>query len=123
MKPILGLRTVIYHVPDLAEAKEWYSKAFETEPYFDEPFYVGFDVGGYELGILPESEPYAERTANVEAYWGVEDIHAHAERILKLGAEEHTEIKDVGEGILVTTLYDPWKNVIGLIYNPFFKLK
>ena len=51
-----GIRTVIYKQPDLAKAKQWYSKAFKTEPYFDEPFYVGFNIGGYELGLLPEPE-------------------------------------------------------------------
>lgn len=34
---MLGLRTAIYKVGDISSAKEWYTKAFETEPYFDEP--------------------------------------------------------------------------------------
>lgn len=51
---ILGLRTAIYHVPDLARAKAWYAEAFGVAPYFDEPFYVGFSVGGYELGLDPD---------------------------------------------------------------------
>ena len=45
-----GLRTVIYRVPDLAKAKAWYTEAFGVAPYFDEPFYVGFQIGGFELG-------------------------------------------------------------------------
>ena len=52
----LGLRTVIYHAPDLAKAKAWYAAAFNVAPYFDEPFYVGFNVGGYELGLNPEPQ-------------------------------------------------------------------
>ena len=47
----LGLRTVIYRVRDLAAAKAWYANAFGAQPYFDELFYVGFEVGGYELGL------------------------------------------------------------------------
>ena len=47
---ILGLRTTLYRVPDLNEGKEWYAKAFDTPPYFDESFYVGFNIGGYEPG-------------------------------------------------------------------------
>jgi hypothetical protein len=43
----LGLRTAIYPAPDLAAAKNWYSKILETEPYFNQPFYVGFNVGGF----------------------------------------------------------------------------
>ncbi len=120
-KNILGLRTVIYLVPDMQEAKEWYTRAFGKGPYFDESFYIGFEIGGYELGLFPEGENQ-KRGDNVEAYWGVEDIRAEHQRFLELGAKEHTEIKDVGGGIEVTTLLDPWDNVIGLIYNPHFKL-
>jgi hypothetical protein len=32
---IRGLRTVVYHVPDLAKAKAWYTQVLEWEPYFD----------------------------------------------------------------------------------------
>jgi len=53
-KKILGLRTTIYKVSDIAKAQKWYADAFETKPYFDEPFYVGFNIGGYELGLQPE---------------------------------------------------------------------
>ena len=57
----LGLRTCIYPVPDLAAAKAWYARAFGVEPYFDEPFYVGFEIGGYELGLIPAQEALAAR--------------------------------------------------------------
>jgi len=50
----LGLRTAIYYAPDLAKAKSWYSRILGLEPYFDQPFYVGFNVGGYELGLDPD---------------------------------------------------------------------
>ena len=46
---LLGLRTTIYKVGDINKAKEWYSKAFGVQPYFDQPFYVGFNIGGFEL--------------------------------------------------------------------------
>ena len=45
---ILGLRTTIYPVNDIAAAKTWYSQVLEQPPYFDEAFYVGFAVGGFE---------------------------------------------------------------------------
>ena len=54
---LLGLRTVIYPAPDLAAAKSWYSKFLGQAPYFDQPFYVGFSVGGFELGLLPNATP------------------------------------------------------------------
>jgi hypothetical protein len=51
---ILGLRSAIYPVGDIAAAKAWYEKVLERKPYFDEPFYVGFEVGGFELGLIPD---------------------------------------------------------------------
>jgi len=120
-KKILGLRTTIYRVEDINAAKEWYAKAFETQPYFDEPFYVGFDIGGYELGLQPEEQPTKDKAENVVAYWGVNDIDTEFNRFVALGATEYEKPKDVGEGIIVATLKDPWANIIGLIYNPHFK--
>jgi len=46
------LRTVIYHAPDILAAKEWYINATGIQPYFDEPFYVGFDINGFGSGLL-----------------------------------------------------------------------
>ena len=54
---ILGLRTTIYKVDDITKAKAWYTKVFQTTPYFDEPYYVGFNIGGYELGLQAEESP------------------------------------------------------------------
>jgi lactoylglutathione lyase len=119
---ILGLRTSIYHVSELEKAKQWYAKAFEKAPYFDEPFYVGFEIGGYELGLIPEETPIENKTGNVEVYWGVNDIEMEHKRFIELGATEHTVITNVGGPLLVSTLLDPWHNLIGLIYNPLFKL-
>ncbi|MBX2915639.1 MAG: VOC family protein [Cyclobacteriaceae bacterium] len=116
-----GLRTTIYKVPDLAAAKDWYTHVFQVKPYFDEPFYVGFNIKGYELGLLPE-EGYSTKADNVLSYWGVDKIEEAFERILSLGATVHEAPTNVGGEIVVATLYDPWKNVIGLIYNPEFRV-
>jgi len=118
-KPFLGLRTVIYAAPDLNATKEWYAKALDIAPYFDEPFYVGFNVGGYELGLIPDA-PIAE--GSTITYWGVADIAEIKERLLTLGATLHTDIQDVGDGIKTAALKDPFGNVVGLIENPHFKL-
>lgn len=118
---ILGLRTVIYRVPDLEKAKAWYTQVFGKSPYFDESFYVGYEIGGYELGLFPDDK-LENKTPNIETYWGVDDIESEHRRFIELGAKEHTTIQDVGSGILVSTLLDPWDNVIGLIFNPHFKL-
>lgn len=119
---ILGLGTVIYQTRDLAGAKAWYSQAFGVEPYFDEPFYVGFDVAGYELGLSPDSDVADPGRGGSVAYWRVEAIEAAVERFAALGAAVLSPIQDVGEGIKVATVGDPEGNLIGLIENPHFRL-
>lgn len=121
MGQFLGLRTVIYGVSDIAEAKAWYTQLLEQEPYFDEEFYVGFNVCGYELGLNPDARSVTSRADGVVAYWGVEDMAAQVERLNALGARQHSEATDVGEGILVATFLDPYGNIFGLIENPHFQ--
>ncbi len=119
---MLGLRTTIYKVGDITAAKAWYSKAFQTSPYFDEPYYVGFNIAGYELGLQPEANPTTEKPETVVAYWGVEAIDVEYERLLALGAKTNEKPFNVGGELMTATLKDPWGNVIGLIYNPEFRL-
>ena len=116
----LGLRTVVYKVTDLNAARAWYTKAFGIEPYFDEAFYVGFNIGGYELGLLPEENPTKEKSESGIAYWGVEDAQESFDKLIKLGAIVHEEPHDVG--VIVASVKDPWGNIIGIIFNPHFKL-
>ncbi len=118
---MLGLRTAIYHVDDLQAAKEWYAKVLGIDPYFDEPFYVGFNVGGYELGLNPDTSKVTKGSSSY-AYWGVKDARAKYQRLLELGAAPHEEVQDVGGGILVATVLDAWGNVFGIIENPHFKI-
>lgn len=118
-----GLRSLISQVPNLSEAKAWYTDVLGFGPYFDEPFYVGFNVGGYELGLLPEDgETPATRGAAVTCYWGVDDIEAAKDRLVGLGAKLMHDIADVGGGIRTAEFQDPWGNQFGIIYNPHFKL-
>lgn len=117
---MLGLRTTIYQVPDLAAAKAWYTKAFGQAPYFDEPFYVGYNIGGFELGLLPAKVVTTGQPDNVLSYWGVEDIEATYQHLLDVGATAHEAPHSVGEPLLVASVRDPWENVIGLIFNPAF---
>ncbi len=115
----LGLRTVLYPAPDLAATKDWYIQALGFPPYFDEPFYVGFNVGGYELGLDPNATP---GESGQQIYWGVANIQAAVEHLESLGATISSAIQDVGDGILVATLRDPFGNALGVIENPHFAL-
>lgn len=115
-----GLRTTIYQVSELGKAKAWYENALGVAPYFDEPFYVGFDVAGFELGLQAQA-PAMQPVENVVAYWGVDDAQAACDHLLALGASLHGAVQDVGGGIKVATVRDPFGNVFGVIDNPHFK--
>ena len=115
-----GLRTVIYSVADLAAAKDWYGRTFGIAPYFDEPFYVGFNVGGYELGLLPSEGGTSGGVGGTFAYWGVDDASSALAAAVAAGAKAHTPVEDVGGGIRTAVVLDPWGNAVGLIENPHF---
>jgi predicted enzyme related to lactoylglutathione lyase len=112
---LLGLRTVIYPAPDLAAAKAWWTSLLGSGPYFDEPFYVGFEVAGYELGLLPGADP------GVQAYWGVEDTDAAVAAAVAVGATVHTPATEVGEGIVTALVSTPDGSLVGFIRNPHFR--
>lgn len=114
---LLGLRTAIYPAPDLARAREWYSELLGIKPYFDQPFYVGFAVGGFELGLLPDAVPGQQ---GPQPLWGVASAAAAWERLLALGATPLEPVNDVGEGIRVAAVLDPFGNRLGIIENPHF---
>jgi predicted enzyme related to lactoylglutathione lyase len=118
-----GLRTVIYHVPDLEQAKAWYSMILGKEPYFDQPFYVGFSVGGYELGLDPDPGAGASGAGGPTTYWGVSNADDALARLIELGAGQHSAVQDVGDGIRVATVTDPFGNIVGIIENPHFSLE
>jgi predicted enzyme related to lactoylglutathione lyase len=118
-----GLRTVVYPSPDLDAAKRWWSGLLGQDPYFDEPFYVGFDVGGYELGLQPDDEAGQQGLGGAVPYWGVADAAAAHARLVSLGAVSLGPVQEVGEGIRVAVLQDPFGNALGIIENPHFAVR
>lgn len=115
---MLALRTTIYKVGNIEEATEWYSKAFETASYFNEPYYVGFNIVGFELGLQPEENPTTDKIESVVSYWGVNEIQETYDRLIKMGSTENEKPYNVGGELMTATVKDPFGNVIGLIYNP-----
>jgi uncharacterized glyoxalase superfamily protein PhnB len=77
-------------------------------------------VAGYELGLDPNST--ASGPGGTIAYWGVADARAAFDRLISLGATARSDVQDVGEGIRVATVVDPFGNVFGIIENPHFSL-
>ena len=118
---MLGLRTTIYRVSDVDKAKAWYAEAFGTQPYFDDAFYVGFNIGGYELGLMRDETPAGDKTVSVVSYWGVEDVKSAVAHLTALGARVTEKPTNVGGEIVVAAVSDPWGNALGVIYNPEFR--
>lgn len=114
----LGLRTVIYPAPDLDAAKAWWTSLLGVDPYFDEPFYVGYTVAGYELALLPD----LDSAVGAITYWGVRDCDEAMAWLLNSGAREREPVTDVGNDIRTATVLDPAGNVVGIIENPHFHL-
>ena len=79
-----------------------------------EPFYVGFEVAGYELGLLPDADP----ALGALTYWGVADAAVAVEAAVALGATVHTAPTDVGDGIVTATVTTPQGTITGFIVNP-----
>ena len=114
---IKGLRTAIYPAPDLQAAKAWYEQVLERKPYFDEPFYVGFSVGGFELGLVPDGTP---GTTGPQALWGVDNADSAYAKLLALGTSTLEAVTDVGGGIRAAAVQDPFGNRFAIIENPHF---
>jgi len=108
-----GIKTVLHPVSDLAKAKAVYAALLGIEPQADAPYYVGFDVEGQHIGLVPGG---GGMTSPV-AYWHVSDIEAKLAEVTEAGAAVQDAPHEVGGGRLVATFTDPDGNVLGLIQD------
>src|SRR2546425_1247510 len=119
----LGPRTAHGHLPRLrSQARQaLVCRAFGVQPYFDEAYYVGFQLGGFELGLDPDVTGVPPGPGGCVAYWGVPNLDSAVQQFTKAGATVTAPIQDVGGDIRVATVADPFGNLLGLIENPHFK--
>jgi predicted enzyme related to lactoylglutathione lyase len=111
-----GVKTIIYPVKDLAQAKQLYTTLLGVEPYADKPYYVGFQVGGQDIGLDPNG--HRQGMAGPVCYWHVDDMQQTLQALLAAGAETQQEVKDVGGGKLTAMVKDADGNIIGLLQMP-----
>jgi predicted enzyme related to lactoylglutathione lyase len=111
-----GIRTVIYPVTDLAQAKTLYRTLLGVEPYGDEPYYVGFRVGDQEIGLDPHG--HHQGMTGPVGYFHVSDIHQSLQALVDAGAHTQQEVTDVGGGKLIASVKDADGNIIGLLQFP-----
>jgi len=107
-----GIKTIIYPVKDISQAKTRFGKLLGVEPYADQPYYVGFKVGDQDIGLVPNGQ-----NAGMTAFYHVDDIKNSLQILLDAGAETIQDIKDVGGGRLISSAKDKDGNIIGLIQN------
>src|SRR6202453_5231100 len=110
-----GIKTVLHPVSDLATAKAVYTALLGVPPSADSPYYVGFDVEGQHIGLVPSGGPQAMDSP--VAYWHVADIEAKLAEVTAAGASVNEPARDVGHGRLVATVTDPDGNVLGLLQD------
>jgi predicted enzyme related to lactoylglutathione lyase len=111
-----GIKTVLHPVSDLAKAKAVYAALLGVEPQADADYYVGFDVAGQHIGLVPGGGP--QHVTSPVAYWHVPDIEAKLAEVIAAGASPNDPVRDVGHGRLVATVTDPDGNVLGLLQDP-----
>ncbi|MFK4227377.1 VOC family protein [Streptomyces sp. NPDC019890] len=108
-----GIKTVIYPVRDLAKAKALFAELLGVEPIMDEAYYVGYRVGGQDVGLDPHG--HSKGMTGPVGYWHVDDIRASVKALIDAGAEEQQEVQDVGGGKLTAVVKDADGNIIGLL--------
>ncbi len=111
-----GIKTIVYPVKDLAKAKVLDGELVGVEPYADEPYYVGFRVGGQEIGLDPNGHSQGMR--GPVNYWHVDDINKSLKALPDAGAEVQQEVRDLGGGKLIASVKDADGNATGLLQSP-----
>ncbi|GAA0249033.1 VOC family protein [Saccharothrix mutabilis subsp. mutabilis] len=111
----MSVKTVLHPVSDLTAAKAVYTALIGASPQVDEPYYVGFDVAGQHIGLVPGGGP--QGMTSPVAYWHVADIEATLAEVTAAGATVKDPVSDVGGGRLVATFTDPDGNVLGILQD------
>ena len=107
-----GMNTIIYPTKDIAGAKQLYRTLLDSDTVIDQPYYVGFEVDGQDIGLDPNG--HSKGMTGPVAYWDVDDIRTALERLLSAGAALRQDVTDVGVK-LIATIADADGNLIGLL--------
>src|SRR6476469_5732213 len=112
---VQGIKTVLHPVSDVEKAKVVYTALLGVEPSADSAYYVGFDVAGQHIGLLPGGGP--QGLTSPVAYWHVDDIEATLAAVTAAGATVKDPPNEVGGGRVVASVIDPDGNILGLIQD------
>ena len=104
---------IIYPAQDLGETKRRFTALLGTEPYVDQPYYVGFRTDGREIGLDPSGA-----SSGPIAYWDTDDIAGSVADLTGAVWQVISQPHDVGRGLLVAQLSDGNGTTVGLRQEP-----
>ena len=107
-----GLNALLFPTSDPARMKRLLSVVLGGEPAFDDAYYVGWQMGGLNIGLDPNGR--TRGMAGATPFFDVEDIRATVDALKALGATLEEDVRPVGGGMLVAILSDQEGNMIGL---------
>lgn len=106
-----GFQTILIPATDLEASRDLYRDLLGAEPTADSPYYVGSDVDGQHVGLVPG-------TTSVRPHLHVADMDEAVRRVTSAGGSVVEPAKDVGGGRLVAVVRDPAGGEIGLLADP-----
>ena len=109
----MGVQSLVIPTTDVDTAKALITIVAGAEPHTDEPYYVGWNVDGLEVGLNPNG--HAGGMTGPINYWQVDDVAKTQDALVQAGATAGQPATEVGGGTVVGTVTDSDGNVIGLI--------
>jgi predicted enzyme related to lactoylglutathione lyase len=106
------LQTILFPVKDVSKAKAVYTALLGVEPGVESPYYVGYDIDGQHIGLVPNGS-----TNGPACYRHVEDLETGLKALVEAGASVAQEPKEVGNGRTVASVLDADGNEVGLIQD------
>jgi predicted enzyme related to lactoylglutathione lyase len=107
-----GIKTIVYPVTDVAQAKKLFTALLGKEPFVDQPYYVGYKIGDQDIGLDPNGHKHG-----ATPYYQVDDIRGTLQSLLDAGAQTIQDVQDVGGGKLIAIVKDTEGNIIGISQN------
>src|ERR1700748_1948614 len=110
-----GIKVVLHPVSDLDAAKAVYTALLGQPPQHDAPYYVGYEVEGQHIGLVPGGA--SQGMTSPVAYWKVPDIEAKLAEVTAAGATVKDPPREVGGGRVVAAFTDADGNVLGVMQD------
>ncbi len=102
------IQSLVIPVSDLAAAKAIYNVLL-GEPHTDQPYYVGYNVNGFEVALAP-----GDPAGGPVAFADVDDLDATRDALVAAGATERDAPRQVAPQARVCVLTDVDGNPFGL---------